>query len=125
MAELQAELARLQEDEASLADIMGELDEVESDEGNGGHFEDSTIPSEDAGTATLADAMGSGGVGPAAAAAAEAVLPPNDVPRGGVVALAGSSTPIGKSLLRAMFAADQGWSLRTLMRGGETLGAWA
>jgi hypothetical protein len=58
--------------------------------------------------------------------AVAAVAPPrNDVPRGGIVAIVGGNTAVGKSLLRARFAADAGWSLRVLLNKGESIGEMA
>ena len=119
VAELRAELARLKEAEALLEDSMGEIDD-EEDELILGPERASEVPesmvSVGGGTPTVV--MGD-------AVAAVAPPPWNDVPRGGIVAIAGGNTAVGKSLLRAIFAADVGWSLRVLLDKGESIGEMA
>ena len=45
------------------------------------------------------------------------------MPRGGIVAVAGGASTIGRQLFRALFASDQGWKLRALVaKPGEDLG---
>lgn len=56
-----------------------------------------------------------------------AELPPsNEVPRGATIAVAGGGTAVGQSLLRALFASDNGWNLRALQRSkADAIGSLA
>jgi len=110
VTELRAEMARLKEAEALLEDSMGEIDDEEI-ELILGPERASEVPE------SMVSVTGD---------AVAAVAPPrNDVPRGGIVAIAGGNTAVGKSLLRARFAADAGWSLRVLLNKGESIGEMA
>ena len=51
--------------------------------------------------------------------------PPNDLPPGSTIAVAGCTTAAGKALLRSLFFADKGWKLRALVPSGGSLGAEA
>jgi hypothetical protein len=111
-------MARLKEAEALLEDSMGEIDEeIELILGSERASEVPESMVRVAGVGTPTVVMGD---------AVAAVAPPrNDIPRGGIVAIAGGNTAVGKSLLRARFAADAGWSLRVLLKKGESIGEMA
>ena len=117
IARLQAELAQLQEEEKSLDDDVGGIDDIlfelgDSDEDDSdGDAELSSLFVEAAPSATDTDTV----QGPRP--------PPNDVPRGATVAVAGGTSAIGQQLMRALFASDNGWKLRALMaKSGEGVG---
>ena len=128
IARLQAELAQLQEvekrldtddadDFAGIADILSELEDDEDDVSEKGSQQ-----------SALTDSMPSEVIATAAPVAASDTVeaPPNDVPRGGTVAVTGATSVIGQQLFRSLFSADYGWKLRALVaRSGEDIGSLA
>lgn len=98
-----------------LVDIMGELGDVDEEDG------------EDADMASLFVDAASADAAKASSDAVEVPHPPpNDVPRGATVAVAGGATAMGQQLLRQLFASDNGWKLRALVaKPGEDIGSLA